>query len=49
MTAKMQSGVEADWLKQGGQEDDWTKVKTSVLTLTAWESGGDVMNNLAGT
>lgn len=36
--------VEVDWLKDGGQEDDWTRVMESVLRLTVWESSSDVKN-----
>lgn len=25
---------EANWLKEGGQEDDWTRVMMQVLSLT---------------
>lgn len=39
--------VEADWLEEGGREDDWTKVMMSALGLTAWESGRDVKSRLA--
>lgn len=36
--------VEADWLKEGGQEDDWIKMMISVLRLTMWESGSHLKN-----
>lgn len=31
--------MEADSFKDGGQEDDWARVMTSVLSLTVWQSG----------
>lgn len=31
--------AETDSLNEGVREDDWTTVMTSVLRLTAWESG----------
>lgn len=31
---------EADWLKEGGREDDWIRIMMSVLTV--WESGSHV-------
>lgn len=31
--------VEADWVKGGGQKDDWTGVRMSVLRLNVCESG----------
>lgn len=34
--------LEADWLTEGGQENHWTRVMMSVLTLTAWETGSHV-------
>lgn len=33
-----------DWFKEGGREDDWTRIMMSVLRLTAWESGSHVKN-----
>lgn len=39
--------MEADWLKEGRREDEWTRVMLSVSTLTAWESGSDVKNRQA--
>lgn len=38
--------MEADWLEEGGREDDWTKVMMSTLGLTVWESGRDVKSRL---
>lgn len=34
--------VEADCPEEGRQEDDWTRIMTTVLRLTEWERGGDV-------
>lgn len=34
-------------VKEGGQEDDWTRVMMTVLGLTVWESGSDVKNRKA--
>lgn len=39
--------AEADWLAEGEQEHDCTRVMISVLSLTAWESGSDIKNRLA--
>lgn len=40
--------VESDWLKESRQEDDWTRVMTSVMRLTVWESGSDVKTQRHG-
>lgn len=34
-------GVEADWLEEGGQEDDWPRAMMTPLSLTARKSGSD--------
>lgn len=40
--------MEAAWLKEGRQEDDWLIwVTMSVLSLTPWENGIDVKNKQA--
>lgn len=39
--------MEADWLRESVQEDDWTRTIMSAMTLTVWESGNDVKNRLA--
>lgn len=39
--------VEAFWLKEGVQEDYWTRVTMTALRLTAWESDSDVKNRIA--
>lgn len=39
--------AEADWLKEGRREGDWTKVMTSVLGMTAGESGSHMKNRKA--
>lgn len=36
--------VEAAWLKEGGQEGDWTRGMMSALSLTAWQTGSDIKN-----
>lgn len=36
--------LEADWPKEGGQEEDCTRVKMTVLKLTVWERGSDEEN-----
>lgn len=36
--------MRADWPKEGGQKDDWTKIMMSVMRLTVWESSSDVQN-----
>lgn len=41
------SRAEADWLKEGGREDNWTRVMRSVLRLTGWESS--LTHRKAGT
>lgn len=38
--------MQADWIKRGTQEDDWTTVMMSVLSLRMWVSGSDVKNRL---
>lgn len=38
--------MEAHWLNEGGQEDDWTSVMMSALSLIVWECGGDAKNSL---
>lgn len=39
--------MEADWLKGGGQKDDWTGVRMSVLRLKVCESGSNLKNRPA--
>lgn len=39
--------MEADWSKEGRQEDDWSRVMITVLSLTVWESSRDVKNRKA--
>lgn len=39
--------VEVNLIKEGGQDDDWISVMTSVLSLTVWESRSDIENRLA--
>lgn len=34
-------GTDADWLTEGGQENDWTGLMMTGLSLTLWESGSD--------
>lgn len=41
--------LEADWLTKDGQENHWTRVMMSVLTLTAWETGSRVKKGLSGS
>lgn len=31
--------MEVDWLREGKQEDDWTRAMMPALRLAAWESG----------
>lgn len=38
------SKVKADWLKEGGQEGDWTKAIMTALSLTVWQGRSDVKN-----
>lgn len=33
--------MEADWLKEDKQDDDWSRAMMSALRSTAWESGSD--------
>lgn len=39
--------MEADCLREGDKEDDWTRVIMSLLRLTVWESGSDVKKRQA--
>lgn len=36
----------ADWFAEGRQENDWTRVMTTELSLTVWPSGSHVKNRL---
>lgn len=38
------SKLEADWLKEGRQEGDWTTPMMSALNLTVWQGRSDVKN-----
>lgn len=38
--------VEADWLKDGGQTDDWMRAMMTASSLTACVNGRDVKNKL---
>lgn len=38
--------LEANWLEEGKQEDDWTRGVMSALILTACENGSDIKNKL---
>lgn len=44
---KNERRVEVNVIKEGGQDDDWISVMTSVLSLTVWESRSDIENRLA--
>lgn len=39
--------MEAHWLTEGRQKDDWTTAVMSAMSLTTWESGNYAKNKPA--
>lgn len=39
--------MEAHWLTEGRQKDDWTTAVMSAMSLTTWENGNYAKNKLA--